>query len=251
MPVSAVKDLIDATEPKKSVRFNGWIRTKRDSKNFSFLEVNDGSCLASVQVIADKDLGNYEMVKQLTTGSAVCIEGDLVESQGKGQKWEILCRNLEIISIAPADYPLQKKRHTDEYLRTIAHLRPRTNKYGAIFRIRSKLAFAVHQFFNENNFFYIHTPILTGSDCEGAGELFRVTSLDLNHLPLKDGMLDESADFFGSAANLTVSGSTFSRDVGLVPRKSLHLRTDFPGRKFKYQPTCSRILDDRTGNGLL
>lgn len=215
MPAIRIKDLLNASEPQPAVHVNGWVRTKRDSKTFSFLEINDGSCLASLQVIADAGLGNYESVKQLTTGSAVAIAGDLIESQGKGQKWEIQCRQVDILSIAPVEFPLQKKRHTDEYLRTIAHLRPRTNKYGAIFRIRSKLAYAVHQFFNERGFFYVHTPILTGSDCEGAGELFRVTSLDLNNLPLKDGNLDDSADFFGTPANLTVSGQLSAEMMAL------------------------------------
>ena len=142
----------------------------------------------------------------MTTGSAIAITGRLLESKGGGQRWEVQAENIEIIQLAPESYPLQKKRHTDEFLRTIAHLRPRTNKYGAAFRIRSELSYAIHKFFRDRGFRYIHTPILTGSDCEGAGELFRVTAFDLDHLPLKEGKADFDQDFFGKEANLTVSG---------------------------------------------
>ncbi len=188
------------------ILIKGWVRTRRDSSGFSFIEVNDGSCLKNMQIIAEKDLGNYEAIKKLSTGSAVAIRGDLVESKGGGQKWEIKARQVDIISIAPDSYPLQKKRHTDEYLRTMAHLRPRTNKYGAAFRIRSDLSFAIHKFYNDKGFKYIHTPVITGSDCEGAGELFRVTTIDQDKVTKKDGKTDYSVDFFGKAANLTVSG---------------------------------------------
>jgi asparaginyl-tRNA synthetase len=188
------------------VLIKGWIRTRRDAKNFSFLEINDGSCLKNVQVIADESLPNYADVKKLTTGAAVAVSGSLVESKGGGQKWEITARKVDIIGLAPDAYPLQKKRHSDEFLRSIAHLRPRTNKYGAAFRIRSEMAFAIHKFFRDRGFRYIHTPILTGSDCEGAGELFRITALDLDNLPRKHGRTDYSRDFFGKEANLTVSG---------------------------------------------
>jgi len=184
----------------------GWVRTKRDSKGFSFIEVNDGSCLKSIQIIADDSLDNYSDIERLTTGSAVAVSGGLVESPGKGQKWEMHARDIEIISIAPEDYPLQKKRHSDEFLRTIAHLRPRTNKYGAAFRVRSELSYAIHKFFRSRGFQHIHTPILTGSDCEGAGELFQVTTLDMENASGVDGKIDYSADFFGKEAGLTVSG---------------------------------------------
>jgi len=184
----------------------GWVRTRRDSKGFSFIEVNDGSCLKNIQVVADDSLENYDDISRLTTGSAVSVFGSLVESPGGGQKWEIHAKNIEIISVAPENYPLQKKRHSDEFLRTIAHLRPRTNKYGAAFRIRSELSYAIHKFFRDRGFRYIHTPILTGSDCEGAGELFQVTTLDMKNIPCVDGKVDYSADFFGKEAGLTVSG---------------------------------------------
>ncbi|MCP4350951.1 MAG: asparagine--tRNA ligase [Desulfobacterales bacterium] len=198
--------LLQSDKPSDKILIKGWVRTRRDSKDFSFIEVNDGSCLKNVQVIAENNLENYEDIKKLSTGSSVAITGSLAESQGKGQKWEIRARQVDIVSFAPETFPLQKKRHTDEFLRTIAHLRPRTNKYGAAFRIRSELSYSIHRFFKEKGFFYIHTPIITGSDCEGAGELFRVTALDMEHTPKQDGKTDYSLDFFGKEANLTVSG---------------------------------------------
>jgi asparaginyl-tRNA synthetase len=194
-----IVQILKSSHPLDSVLIKGWIRTKRDAKDFSFIEVNDGSCLANAQVIASQTLSNYAEIRKLTTGSSVTVAGDLVPSQGKGQQWEIQAREITIFQIAPDSFPLQKKRHSDEYLRTIAHLRPRTNKYGAAFRIRSELSFAIHQFFYDRGFRYIHTPILTGSDCEGAGELFRVTTLEPGHNVSEE-------DFFGRAANLTVSG---------------------------------------------
>jgi len=187
------------------VCIKGWVRTKRDSKEFCFLEVNDGSCLANIQVIASADLENYTDVQKLTTGSAVGVVGELVESPGKGQRWEIQASNLEVVSIAPENYPLQKKRHSDEFLRSIAHLRPRTNKYGAAFRIRSEMAYAIHKFYRDKGFRYLTAPLITGSDCEGAGEMFRVTSLDPAEVK-KQGSMDFSKDFFGRESNLTVSG---------------------------------------------
>jgi asparaginyl-tRNA synthetase len=188
------------------VLIKGWVRTRRDAKGFSFIEVNDGSSLKNIQVVADEKLPNYEQIKKLTTGSALAVSGQLLESKGGGQKWEVQADDVQIIQLAPEDFPLQKKRHTDEFLRTIAHLRPRTNKYGAAFRIRSEMAFGIHKFFRDRGFRYLQSPILTASDCEGAGELFRVTTLDLNNPPLKEGKTDYGQDFFGKEANLTVSG---------------------------------------------
>ena len=187
------------------VLIKGWVRTKRDSKTFSFMEVNDGSCLKNIQVIVSDDLDNYADMAKISTGAAVAVEGELVESPGKGQKWEIQAKALEILGLAPEDYPLQKKRHSDEFLRTIAHLRPRTNKYGAAFRIRSEMAYAIHKFYAEKNFRYLTAPVITGSDCEGAGEMFRVTSLEPEDVK-KAGKMDFSKDFFGQESNLTVSG---------------------------------------------
>ncbi|RJP86698.1 MAG: asparagine--tRNA ligase [Desulfobacteraceae bacterium] len=189
-----------------NVLIKGWVKTRRDAKDFSFIEVNDGSCLQNIQVVADQGLANFEAIKKLSTGSAIAVEGIMRPSPGKGQKWEVHAASAVIISVAGDDYPLQKKRHTDEFLRTISHLRPRTNKYGAAFRIRSKLSYAIHRFFQERGFAYIHTPILTGSDCEGAGELFQVTALNLENPPKTAGKIDYSQDFFGRPANLTVSG---------------------------------------------
>ncbi|MDR0881580.1 MAG: asparagine--tRNA ligase [Candidatus Adiutrix sp.] len=176
----------------------GWVRTRRDAKGFSFLEISDGSCLANLQAVVDEALPTYSAVKQAHTGAAVAVRGQLVASPGGGQKWEL--RATEVTLIGPADdtYPLQKKRHSDEFLREQAHLRARTNKFGAIFRLRSRLSLAIHDFFRQRGFFYIHTPIITGSDCEGAGEMFRVTTLPPGGQP--------ADDFFGREASLTVSG---------------------------------------------
>jgi asparaginyl-tRNA synthetase len=201
-----ISQLLSTNVPASDVTVSGWVRTRRDSKTFSFLELNDGSCLNNLQVIADQSLSNYNEVAHLTTGSAVTASGRLESSPGKGQKWELRAASIDIIGRAPEDYPLQKKRHSDEFLRTIAHLRPRTNKYGAVFRIRSELSFAIHQFFRQRHFYYIHTPILTASDCEGAGELFRVTTLAPGELPHLKHQPDDNSDFFGKAASLTVSG---------------------------------------------
>jgi len=187
----------------------GWVRTKRESKGgFSFIELNDGSCLSSLQVIAGEDLPNYkDDVAKLQTGCSVRVKGALVSSPAKGQRVELKAEEIEVLGWAdPEQYPLQKKRHSFEFLRTIAHLRPRTNTFGAVARVRNALSFAVHSFFQERGFVYVHTPIITGSDCEGAGEMFRVTSFNLDQIPQKEGRTDFGQDFFGTPANLTVSG---------------------------------------------
>ena len=183
----------------------GWVRTRRNSKEFCFMEINDGSCLKNIQIIANKDLENYSDIETITTGTSIAVEGRLVESPGKGQKWEIQVSKIEIINMAQDSYPLQKKRHSDEFLRTIAHLRPRTNKYGAVFRLRSEMAFAIHKFYKEKGFRYLTAPLITGSDAEGAGEMFRVTGLDPEKVK-KQGKMDFKEDFFGQESNLTVSG---------------------------------------------
>ena len=165
-----VASALAATAPQDPILVCGWVRTRRDSKELAFLELNDGSCLANIQVIIDADSPAHAALDPVSTGAAVAVTGKLVESPGKGQKWEIQAQSLTLLGPAdPETFPLQKKRHSDEFLRTIAHLRPRTNKFGAIFRIRSEAAFAVHEYFREHGFFYVHTPILTGSDAEGAG----------------------------------------------------------------------------------
>lgn len=206
-PIS-VKDALGARAEQDAILVQGWVRTRRDAKGFSFLELNDGSCLRNLQVIADASLPNYaSVVQHLTTGASVAVRGRLVASKGREQGWEVAAEELTLIGSADAGYPLQKKGHTLEFLREIAHLRPRSNLFGAVFRVRSRLAFAVHQFFQERGFVYVHTPIITGSDCEGAGELFRVTTLDLAKPPKSgDGAVDFARDFFGRSTYLTVSG---------------------------------------------
>ncbi len=206
MKRSKISALLKLESSADTVLIKGWVRTRRDSKGFSFIEINDGSCRENMQVIAGQELENYADILRLSTGSAAAVTGRLVASQGQGQAWEVQATGVEIISIAPDAYPLQKKRHSDEFLRGIAHLRARTNKYGAAFRIRSELSYAIHRFFKERGFTYIHTPIITASDCEGAGEMFRVTTLNPDNIPKAEGNVDYSLDFFGRQANLTVSG---------------------------------------------
>lgn len=185
----------------------GWVRTVRTSNAFGFIELNDGTCFGSLQVVFGDDLKNFKEVAKLSVGSAITIKGKLVESPGDKQPFELKAREVEILSLCSPEYPLQKKRHSFEFLRTIAHLRPRTNTFSAVFRIRSVLAYAIHTFFQERGFVYVHTPIITGSDAEGAGQMFRVTTMDLHNLPRNEqGSLDPEADFFGKETNLTVSG---------------------------------------------
>ena len=221
MKRTLIKEALGAEAPLASILVKGWVRTRRDSKGFSFLEINDGSCLKNLQVIVDEAAQASTDLAQANTGAAVEVKGGLVESPGKGQRWEVKAQCLSLIG--PADqteYPLQKKRHSDEYLRTIAHLRPRTNKYGALFRIRSESSFAVHSYFREQGYFYLHAPIITGSDCEGAGDMFRVTCLPLLHPEKKPFSLSLDDDFFGKEANLTVSGQleaeAFAQSLGGV-----------------------------------
>jgi asparaginyl-tRNA synthetase len=204
---TSVKDALASQAPRDAILVQGWVRTRREAKTFSFLELNDGSCLKNLQVIADAALPNYAEIQHLNTGASVSVRGPLVASQGQGQKWEVKAGAVEIVGLADATYPLQKKGHTPEFLREIAHLRPRSNLFGCVFRVRSRLAYAVHQFFQERGFVYVHTPVITGSDCEGAGELFRVTTLDLGNPPKReDGAIDYAKDFFARPTYLTVSG---------------------------------------------
>ena len=204
---TAVKDALQSSVPISSILVQGWVRTRRDSKDFSFIELNDGSSLRNLQIIAKSSLSNYSVVQRLTTGAAIVVTGEFVASQGKGQAWELLADKIDIVGLADDSYPLQKKGHTPEFLREIAHLRPRSNLFGCVFRVRSRLALAIHQFFQERGFVYVHTPIITGSDCEGAGELFRVTTIDYKNLPrTKEGEIDYAKDFFARSTYLTVSG---------------------------------------------
>src|SRR6266481_4468405 len=202
-----IKNALSSEAPIDAIHVQGWVRTRRDSKDFSFIELNDGSSLKNVQVIARNSLPNYADIQKLTTGASVRVSGGLVASQGKGHKWELVADKIDIVGAADDSYPLQKKGHTPEFLREIAHLRPRSNLFGSVFRVRSRLAFAVHRFFQDRGFFYLNSPIITGSDCEGAGELFRVTTMDPNNPPRKaNGEIDYEKDFFARATYLTVSG---------------------------------------------
>ncbi|MBO4563295.1 MAG: asparagine--tRNA ligase [Clostridia bacterium] len=189
------------------IEVSGWVKTSRESKSVGFIELSDGSAFRSVQIVYENGAIPQETVRRITTGAAVTVKGELVLTPEAKQAFEIRANEIVIEGDCPSDYPLQKKRHTLEYLRTIQHLRPKANTFQAVFRVRHVIAMAIHQFFDERGFLYVHTPIFTGSDCEGAGEMFRVTSLDMNDLPLdKDGKVDYSKDFFGIPANLTVSG---------------------------------------------
>ena len=191
----------------KTITVSGWIKTIRDSKNFGFIELNDGSFFKNVQIVFDSELSNFEDIRKLTISSSIICKGKLVITENAKQPFEIKAQEIEIVNQADNDYPLQKKRHSFEYLRTIGHLRPRTNTFNAVFRVRSVLSYAIHKFFQEKGFVYVHTPIITGSDCEGAGEMFRVTAMDLDNLPKgEDNNIDFSQDFFGKSSYLTVSG---------------------------------------------
>jgi len=192
----------------QSVTLNGWVRTRRGSKGISFIQLYDGSNQNGIQAVADEVLENYEEISKLTTGTSVSIIGKVVESPAKGQAFEIHAEEVRVIGVSSGDlYPLQKKGHTLEFLREIAHLRPRTNTLGAVFRLRNTLSWAIHSFFQERDFLYVQTPIITANDAEGAGEMFHVTALDLENLPRNpEGKVDYSKDFFGTDVSLTVSG---------------------------------------------
>ncbi len=207
---TTIAALLDTPDPHigKTVDVKGWVRTRRGNKNVQFVALNDGSTIKNLQIVFDLSRFPEESLKAITTGSSIHVQGELVASSGKGQTVEVQASGLEVYGSAdPATYPLQKKGHTLEFLREIAHLRPRTNTFGAVLRIRHALAYAVHKFFNDKGFYYFHTPLITASDCEGAGAMFQVTTLPLNDLPHReDGTVDYSQDFFGRQANLTVSG---------------------------------------------
>lgn len=209
MPTRRIAEVLKNGQPGESLTIQGWVRTKRELKEFAFIEVNDGSSLANLQVVLNPELPDYEqLLKRLNTGASVAVTGELVPSPGKGQRVELKGSAIEVYGECdPEGYPLQKKRHSFEFLRTIGHLRSRTNTLGAVMRVRNACATAIHTFFQERGFLWIHSPIITASDCEGAGELFTVSNLDLNDLPrTKDNKIDFSQDFFGRRAYLTVSG---------------------------------------------
>ena len=203
----------------QTVKVAGWIRTSRMSKNFGFIELNDGSFFKNMQIVLDEKLENFKEIGKLPISSSILVEGELVSTEGAKQPVEIHATKVEVEGMSDSSYPLQKKRHTLEYLRTIAHLRPRSNTFSAVFRVRSLAAYAIHKFFQERNFVYAHSPIITGSDCEGAGEMFRLTTLDMENLPRKEeGKIDYSKDFFGKEANLTVSGQLNAEIMALAFR---------------------------------
>lgn len=207
MKTIRVAHLLKSSETGQNVKAKGWIRTRRGNKQLAFIALNDGSTIHSIQIVADLSKFDEELMKRMGTGACISVEGKLVPSQGQGQQVEIQAEQLELLGPADESYPLQKKGHSMEFLREIAHLRPRTNTFGAIFRLRHHMSFAIHKFFNDRGFFNLHTPIVTGSDAEGAGEMFQVTTLDLKNIPrLPDGSINFKEDFFGKATNLTVSG---------------------------------------------
>lgn len=216
-----IYELNQKGKPGSTVLIKGWVRSLRKSKKFSFIAINDGSDQNGIQVVADAVLENYEEIKSIVTGYSLAIEGELVESQGRGQKFEIVAKSVKVIGTVPENYPLQKKATSLEFLRENAHLRNRTNTFGAVFRVRHGLAMATHEFFNKRRFYYLNTPIVTASDCEGAGELFRVSTLSEKEPPLTDkGEVDYSQDYFGKPTYLTVSGQleaeTFALGLGNV-----------------------------------
>ncbi len=216
-----IKDIYKQHEEymDKEVVVGGWVKTVRDNKNFGFIELNDGSFFKSIQIVFLNELENFTEITKLGAGASITVTGKVVESQGSKQPFEIKAENIIVEGNSASDYPLQKKRHTLEYLRTVAHLRPRTNTFSAVFRVRSLASYAIHQFFNERGFVYAHTPIITASDCEGAGEMFQVTTLNLNNPPkTKEGSIDFKEDFFGKMASLTVSGQLSAETFAMAFR---------------------------------
>jgi asparaginyl-tRNA synthetase len=221
MEITLIKKLYRESENfnGKDVKISGWVRTLRDSKTFGFIELNDGSFFKNVQIVFEENLENFKEITKLPICTSLSIEGTVVLTPDSKQPFEIKAKKITVEGKSASDYPLQKKRHTLEYLRTIAHLRPRSNMFSAVFRVRSLAAYAVHKFFNEKGFVYVNTPIITGSDCEGAGEMFKLTTLDLNNVPTdKDGKIDFSDDFFGKETNLTVSGQLSAETLALAFR---------------------------------
>ena len=209
MELTNIRDLFRDKEKYlgNKVTVGGWVRSVRDSKTFGFIVVNDGTFFEPLQVVYHDTMENFAMISKLNVGAAIIVTGTLVATPDAKQPFEFQADSIEVEGESTPDYPLQKKRHSMEYLRTITHLRPRTNTFQAVFRVRSLIAYAIHQFFQERNFVYVHTPLITGSDCEGAGEMFQVTTMDLNNVPkTEDGKVDYSKDFFGKPTNLTVSG---------------------------------------------
>ena len=225
MKRTTVKEIFVSPEQfgGKTLTVAGWCRSIRANNAVGFIDLNDGSTLPCLQVVIEADrLGNFAEISKQNVGAAVSVTGELVLTPEAKQPFELKAQTVNVEGPSTPDYPLQKKRHSDEFLRSIAHLRPRTNKYEAVFRVRSVAAYALHKFFQERNFVYVHTPIITGSDCEGAGEMFRVTALDLENIPKNpDGTVDYSQDFFGKSTNLTVSGQLNVETYAMALRRSI------------------------------
>ncbi len=221
MEYTTIKSIFKSTQEylQQKILIGGWIRTIRVSKNFGFIELNDGTFFKNIQIVFSEDITNFIEISKLGVGASINVEGILIETPTAKQPFEIQATNVSIEGLSTPEYPLQKKRHSYEYLRTIAHLRPRTNTFSAVFRVRSLLSYAIHKFFQDRGFVYVHTPIITGSDCEGAGEMFKVTTLDLNNIPkTENGIVDYSKDFFSHEANLTVSGQLSAETFAMAFR---------------------------------
>ncbi len=233
-----IKEILQNGQPEQTVVAKGWVRTKRGSKNVNFVALNDGSTINNLQIVVDANSFEEELIREINTGAAISVEGKLAESSGSGQRIELIADKLDLLGGADPDkFPIQPKRHTLEFLRENAHLRFRTSTFGAIFRVRHAMAFAIHKYFNEKGFNYLHTPIITASDAEGAGQMFRVSTLDPKNPPLtEEGEIDYSADFFGKPTNLTVSGQLEGELGALALGEIYTFGPTFQGRKFKYHP---------------
>lgn len=246
MEMTTVKSIFRNKETymNKEVKLGAWVRKIRSQKNFGFLEINDGSFFNGIQVVFDSNLVNFDEISRLSIASSVIVEGTLIKSEGAGQEFEVKASKIEICQKADLDYPLQNKRHSFEFLRTKSHLRPRTNTFSAVFRVRSAAAYAIHKFFQEQNFVYVHTPIITSSDAEGAGEMFRITTLDLNDLPKKEDGTVNFQKTFWEIYQFDSKWSIKWRNLLCRFSKYLYIRTYFPCRILQYRQTRFRILDD-------
>ena len=242
--IEIVKLFQTIPEDGTAVKVSGWVKTARESKHIGFLEINDGSCFKNLQIIIEaQKFDDFKTLANLPVGSAVTITGRIVLTPKAKQPFEVNAEEVQIEGLSAPDYPLQKKRHGLEFLRTLPHLRARTNTYQAVFKIRSEAAYALHSFFHENGFVYVHTPVITGSDCEGAGEMFHVTTLDLKNPPLdENGNVDYSQDFFGQEANPTVSGQLEGESFALAFGKIYTFGPTFRAENFQHAASCGRVL---------
>ena len=241
MKCTTVKELFQDTAKyvDQEVTVAGWVRSNRGSKAFGFLVMSDGSCFQTLQIVYHDTMENFKEISKLNVGAAVIVKGTLVATPEAKQPFEVQAAEVAVEGDSAPDYPLQKKRHSFEYLRTISHLRPRTNTFQAVFRVRSLIAYAIHQFFQERGFVYVHTPLITGSDCEGAGEMFQVTTLDLKNPPLtEDGEVDYSKDFLRQGDEPDGKRTAERRDLRHGVPEHLYLRTDLPRGEFQHDPPC-------------